>query len=252
MKKTLIALIGLGLMVATPACKKGENDPAFSLSSRKSRVAGTYNLDNWTSYTKTTDTDGVIVETTVTMDNNDGTRVVKTTDGGESVTETRSITVNKASFTFTKDGTWEIELNTTTTWTEAGGGWIVEEYTYTVVETMKQSGTWSFIGGESEEFENKERIIMSVKMSEGTNQTTTETLYTDGSTDTSPGNLFGNEEEYASGENTAVYSIDMLKGKEMVLKQDKTGESSTSNTDGAITFTFTDTQEGEVEIRLVE
>ncbi|MGB1103430.1 MAG: hypothetical protein ACPG21_07365 [Crocinitomicaceae bacterium] len=209
-------------------------------------------MDNWTSYTKTTDTDGVIVETTVTMDNNDGTRVVKTTDGGESVTETRSITVNKASFTFTKDGTWEIELNTTTTWTEAGGGWIVEEYTYTVVETMKQSGTWSFIGGESEEFENKERIIMSVKMSEGTNQTTTETLYRDGSTDTSTGNLFGNEEEYASGENTAVYSIDMLKGKEMVLKQDKTGESSTSNTDGAITFTFTVTQEGEVEIRLVE
>jgi hypothetical protein len=44
----------------------------------------------------------------------------------------------------------------------------------------------------------------------------------------------------------------MLKGKEMVLKQDKTGEFSNSTTSGALTVTFTIMQEGNVELRLVE
>ena len=33
-----------GLMLATPSCKKGENDPFMSLSSRKARFAGTWDM----------------------------------------------------------------------------------------------------------------------------------------------------------------------------------------------------------------
>jgi len=252
MKKSLIALIGLGLLVVTPSCKKGENDPAISLSSGKARVAGDYNLDSWTSYTKTSDSDGVITETTITLDNNDGARVVKTTDDGESATVTRNITVNKATFNFTKDGTWETVLNTTTTWTEEGGGLIIDQYTYTVVETMMESGTWSFLGGEAEGFANKESLIMTVLMSESTSQTTTNIVYTDGSSNSSTGDLYGNRDEFASGQNTTVYNIDMLKGKEMRLKQDNTGEFANSTSSGAVTVTFTVMQLGDVEIRLVE
>ena len=253
MKKSLIALIGLGLLVVSPSCKKGENDPALSLSSRKSRLAGEYNLDSWVSYTKTTDSDNNVVETTITLDNNDGTRVVKyTPDAGAISTETRNITVSKAAFSFTKDGTFVIEINTTTTWSEPGGGWIVDEYIYSVDETSTELGTWSFLGGESEEFKNKERVMMSVNMSEKTTQTTTETVYTGGSSDTSESDLFGDSDEYASGQYISVYNIDMLKGKEMVLKQDKTGEFSNSTASGALTVTFTIMQEGNVELRLVE
>lgn len=245
-------MIGMGMLAVTPSCKKGENDPFLSLSSRKSRMAGEYTVDSWMTTTKEVDSDNVTYETTTNIDGNSGTRITKTTDGGATVTTTRNITVNKATFTFEKDGTWSSEFNTTTTWTEAGGGWLVDQYNYTVVETMMESGTWSFLGGQPEDFKNKERVMLSVTDASSSDQTTTKTDYTDGSSETETGDLYSYEENYSNGEYNMVFMIDMLKGKEMVLKQDLDGDYSNSTTSGAVTFTYTVIQTGEMEIRLTE
>lgn len=252
MKNVLFAMIGMGMLAVTPSCKKGENDPFLSLSSRKARMAGEYEIDSWVTYTKETDPDGVVTEETTDLSGASGTQITKTTDGGSTVTTTKNIVVDQAMFSFTKDGTWESEFNTTTTWTEEGGGWLVDEYHYTVVETMTESGTWSFLGGQPEDYKNKERVMLNVLESESTSQTTTETDFTDGSSSTETGDLYGYEETNASGEYTMVYMIDMLKGKELVLKQDLTGEYSNSTTSGGVTSTFTVMQSGEVEIQLTE
>ena len=67
MKKVVLMLTLGGLMLATPSCKKGENDPFLSLSSRKARVAGAWDVTGWESTLVQTQADGDNGTTTETM-----------------------------------------------------------------------------------------------------------------------------------------------------------------------------------------
>lgn len=91
MKRVLIVLlIAAFAMPAFVACKKGKNDPAISLKSRKSRLVGEWKLSEGTN----TIVDGA---NTVTLNYNGST--VSASTGG-SVSYTQTVVVNK-------DGTWE-------------------------------------------------------------------------------------------------------------------------------------------------
>lgn len=251
--KKLMLLILAGALVSLPACKKGENDPFLSLSSRKARLAGVYNVDSWSSAYSSVDSNGDVEGLTTTITGATGTSVSTETPSGEGTTTfTRNISVQKSEFTFDKDGSWSLTFNTTTTWEEEGGGWLIDSYAYTQVATSIQSGTWAFLTGEGDEFKNKERVLLSAIDMTETEQTTEVTLYIDGSTSTNEGELNTSIVLYPNGASSAIYEIDMLKGKEMTFVQDLSNIGTYKTTSGAITFIFTVTGTGDVEIKLSE
>lgn len=253
MKKVLLVMAAAGLLIATPSCKKGENDPALSLKSRKARLVGAYDIDSWINSFTSTDSDGDQIQVTTNINGATGTRTIIETPADEgSTSRTQTITVNSASFTVEKDGTWDAVFNTTTAWTEEGDGVFVETIDYTLVETSTESGNWSFLGGQPEEFKNKERVLFSVINSQTSDQTTTVTNFEDGTSDTETSNLDTQTDVNANGEVSTIYEIDMLKGKEMKLVQNLDDTDNFSTTSGAFTFNFSVVTTGEMEITLTE
>lgn len=124
MKKLLIVLLAVVLAVpAFQACKKGKNDPAISLKSRKARLVGEWRLE----------------EGTITITLGSNTQVI-TYNGstasystGGSVSYTQTVTVNK-------DDTWESN--------EMNDG-----------DLTVQEGQWYFMGDNKDnEIKNKECV----------------------------------------------------------------------------------------------
>lgn len=149
-KLALIAAVAIP-SVTFVGCKKGENDPAISLRSRKGRVAG-----EWTVASGEGKTTSGSSTTTWKID---GT-TYSYTSGSTTLTSTY-----EGKYTFEKDGTW------TSTTTQSGDGWS---------EKTDASGTWNFTGGVGET-KNKSQIVM-MTLSETTTSTFGST--TDTETDT--------------------------------------------------------------------
>lgn len=254
MKKILVLpVVVVSLLFILPGCKKGENDPFLSLRSRKVRLSGEYAISSWKSTNSSTDTDGDIEVTTMDVTGTSGTVVTTVTPlGEEAVSFTQNIVFDQGEFIINKDGTWESTINTTTTFTLGGDGVVVESTSYTIVATNTESGTWSFLGGEPEKFENKERVLFSVINSMNSSQTTIVTLLPDGSSTTDVGDLESTSATNAEGAISTIYEIDGLKKKEMTLKQDNSSSESNTETVGAISITFSVVNTGDLEIKLIE
>lgn len=212
------------LLLATPSCKKGENDPFLSLSSRKGRVAGDYTISAYesaSSYTNSTGTNS----TTETMAGNTITETSTWTPsgGGSSTTTTTTTTVNLGEFSFDKEGTFTMTWNTTSVEVDVQTiGSYTSTTTTTTTSTSMQSGSWNFLG-KVDEYKNKERLVLNVLSSHVTNVEDEVNVLTDGSggsvTTTTKGDLTDNTYGYSDGEVSNVYEIDQLKGKEMIFKQ---------------------------------
>jgi hypothetical protein len=149
--KKLIQTLALAAVVVVSgasftACKKGENDPALSLKSRKGRLTGEWKLTKGTE----TFTSGGSTSTT----NYDGTSITQSSGGG-SITGTFAYTL-----TIDKEGTYEYKMSET-----FGGS--------TSIDTEK--GRWSFLGKNKDgEIKNKEAIVlMETSYTSGTTSTTT-------------------------------------------------------------------------------
>lgn len=252
MKKVLLAVAAATFLIATPSCKKGENDPFLSLKSRKARLAGEYTIDSWMQTATVTNTDGDKVVSTITINGTSGTATTVTTPDGEpSTTATVNIAINMATFKIEKDGTWESTINTTSSWSEDGDGIIADSYDFVKVETSNETGNWSFLGGQPDEFKNKERVVFNVLNSNKTEQTSTTINFSIGGSTTTEDPLETTVMTNAEGEVSTIYEIDMLKSKEIVLKQDLSGNDTESTTTGGITFSAGVTQTGNMELKLV-
>jgi len=212
MKKAFLMLAVGGVMLVTPSCKKGENDPALSLSSRKARISGEWNVASYEA--TTSDVDGTDLDKTTTSF--DGTNVTSTwssTSGGTTTLGTGSdvITVSLADMMINKDGSYEIHWNQVSVNTQTIFGFVVVT---TTTSTNTEMGSWSFVGkAKVDEYKNKERVVMNATHSVSTDQQTT---VTDGGTP-SVGNTNTSDVTYEIGENSSIFDIDMLKGKEMTL-----------------------------------
>ena len=230
-----------GLMLATPSCKKGENDPFMSLSSRKSRVAGDWTVSGYTSNWTSTDSDGDSWTDTDVLDGNIITTTSSSTVDGITTSSTSTTTINEATFTFGKDGTYTQVMNTTTVSTSVPLTGFTN--TNTEVETMTTTGNWSFAGKVKDSYKNKERIILNVLTASGSDQET-DVLSDDSGlipSVTTVGATSAWTSNFYSGEISTTYEIDQLKGKEMIFKQ-MTANSGTSSwtPDGGPTTTSTD------------
>ncbi len=183
--RCLAVIILLAIIPALfPACKKGENDPAFSLRSRNSRISG-----EWTMQSATWNNP----DTTVTYD---GENMVFKHDTGDGFTSDTLQMQNN--MTFNKDGTYE-EVTITdypTDW--RGNGFPA----YTLTETVK--GLWNFTGGNSDT-KNKSRLLLRVTEVQNTASnagSNIDALTYQGQTD------------------GFIYNIDRLASKELTLKYD--------------------------------
>lgn len=183
--RCLVAIILLVLLpVLFPACKKGENDPAFSLRSRKSRISGEWTMASatWSKPDTTISYDGENLVFSYEIDD-------------DLITDTLQVQNN---ITFNKDETYE-EVIITDYPTDWWGNGLPA---YTLTETVK--GLWNFTEGGSDT-KNKSQLLLRV----------TEVLK---SASNSGSNI--DALTYQGQTGGVIYDIDRLANKELTLKYD--------------------------------
>jgi hypothetical protein len=243
--KTLIAVAIVSVTVQS--CKKGEDDPGLSLSSRKARFAGEWKIDTMedagTSVSTNNSSSSITTSTNVYTTKITGNTYISTSNrtstasGSTASTTTTNGTVSEATYTIEKDGTWSSVMTLKlTSETDVFGG---VSTTDAIDETMKieSSGTWQFLGkNSSADLKNKEAVLLSTAK-----ETTTYT-----SVSTTGGSSKSEQittSTYALNENTEVWTLSQLAKKEMVanVTYDNTytgkitftsGSSSTTSNDG--------------------
>jgi len=256
MKKSILMLAAGALLLATPSCKKGENDPALSLASRKARVSGEWNVTGWDYTSMNTESDGDYQSETATMSGNTITETESSYDKSDNitVTTTSTTTLNEGTFTFDKDGTFSRVWNTTKVSTSSQD-FFGTTYTTTTtsVSTNSISGNWSFVGKVKDEYKKKERIVLNTTSSSYTAQSTAVTTNNSNSdVNTVNGDKTAGTDSYNSGEWVDVWEIDQLKGKEMILKSisKQSGSYSVTPFGGSTTSTTDDVYTSETKITL--
>lgn len=230
MKNIFIAIAASALVMPVfNSCKKGEGDPAISLKSRKSRVAGEWTVSSLTSTSSSTSGPAVTSSSTYTFDGS--TVKGSTTSGGTTIswpvapdTYTQTLTM-----TFEKDGTWKSsQVSTETSGTSPNNT--------TEVTTTEESGTWTFEGGTGES-KKKEYLSTYTTSSTWTKVTTTGSV----STTTS-----GSNTATAKGGSPDVWQLTTLKSKEIVAHQEKTW--SNSSTGGGTTTSSSGTSSSDMTL----
>lgn len=161
-----MAITALTTSVSLNSCRKGEEDPAISLRSRKARLVGDWKLTEG----KTDQTQNGSLSTTTY----DGTNEI-TTSNGQS--DTTGFTNN---MTFNSDGTYQSVTVTTTSFSFWG-------ITSTTTTTTTEDGTWDFNSGIGDEKAKTKVLIHPTKSVEvavtssstsGTTTTTNTDVYT--------------------------------------------------------------------------
>ncbi|MBK6953305.1 MAG: hypothetical protein IPH24_15060 [Crocinitomicaceae bacterium] len=251
MKKSILMLAAGALLLATPSCKKGENDPALSLSSRKARISGEWNVASYESVSHSSG-GGDSWHNTSSFNGTTITGTWSQTVGGTTTSgnDPDITTVSLFDFIINKDGTYTMNRN----WVTVSSGtdfWTGFDYTDTQTSTYTESGSWSFVGKAKDEYKNKERVVMNATHTVSTSQTTTVTQIGGGLTDTSIGNTNTSDDTYEIGENAAIFDIDMLKGKEMTLMVVSGGvDKYTTTTSGGTSTVSETTDESTMTIQL--
>jgi len=198
---TAVALLVI-LPVLFPACKKGDNDPVFSLRSRQSRISS-----EWTMQSATWNKP----DTTITYDGENIVFSYKV--GDDPATDTLQM---QNSITFNKDGSYE-EVIITDYPTDWRGNGLP---TYSLTETTK--GLWNFTGGNSDT-KSKSQLLLRV----------TEVLK-------NASNAGSNIDALTFQGQTGgfIYDIDRLANKELTLKYDFviTANSGASSEDAEVRY----------------
>lgn len=216
-KYLLLSLIGISLI----ACKKGENDPALSLLTRRARMVGTYTVEEMTQTSNQTYSNGTISSSQLKIKGKIGEDIFnfKPNDQPET-TYVKTISVDEISYRFNRDGTWESTYKVKTSWQVP---FDEEPGMYNQVEIAQEqikSGTWSFLSDESNDYKNKERIILNI-VKESLNETSrSEVFYPDGSSVILEPIFNFLEQDFSNNFASHIYTIDRLTRKEIILKKE--------------------------------
>lgn len=134
-KILVILIFSFTVINLLKGCKKGEDDPFFSLRSRKARVAGDWKISERIS-TATSGTPAITCTTTF-----NGSTETQICGSGNAVS-----TLMTQSASFKKDGTftWHVERKSN------GGPALINDY----------EGVWNFKTGVGKEVKNKEQIAL--------------------------------------------------------------------------------------------
>lgn len=216
MTKKTIFYLSIFLVIAS-SCKKGEEDPFLSLSTRKARLCGEWTMNDYIAESKDIHPGYTNWSTTNVIE--DKLNLLSVLDED---TIRNEKTIISYILTIDKDGTWKriSEANCIRVENFVGAPGIG---TYTYHELLTESGTWAFIDATKNEYKNKERISLSTTEKRyenrgGTNVYTWHDPTNDPMIFTSDGYI--TIETFASGEKILIYDISMLKSKEMKWVRD--------------------------------
>ena len=190
------------------SCKKGDEDPFFSLASRKARISGEWQLSSSESKSE----DGTYSSF------GDGEGMVSTTiiPSLKTIVSTSKFIDN--SYTINKDGTWSRHIDAEIT-TEIENHSFSKSYGKSN-HVLNSSGTWTFLGKLKGEYKNKERVLFTTLATEDEYLPISGITYYENSSvpnDTlkSFSKTIIKTEGNPSGQNEAIYDITKLKSKEM-------------------------------------
>lgn len=235
-RKILLAILAAAFVApAFQSCKKGENDPGLTFSSRKGRVEGVWTVSNSTINNSFTDDDGDTVTQESSYNGSTETVVVTNKDGDVFTT---TYTYTEWTITFEKDGNYTETWSRNKTQVEADYAdpnitdpdptVQVDQLDGGIVKTMTKKGTWSFVGADNAAgYKNKERIVINITEEtevEPQQYFDTQTFELKWATETST-------ETYGNGEYSQVIPITQLKGKEMIFDASFSGSWSYSTTE---------------------
>lgn len=211
MKIRFITSIFIFLVVPFTGCKKGDEDPFFTLASRKARISGTWKMTSINSEQEFMFDAILYSSSSLTGDET----TISETMIYDSENYSNTYHLDEYSCTINKDGTWQMtrkynfeRLLTNSYYTE----------TTTGADILTSSGNWSFIGKTKNVYKNKERVRFSILQSENeysdriisknnVDPLVSDTTYTYAS--------YVGSNTYLDGENSFVYDLIMLKSKEM-------------------------------------
>jgi hypothetical protein len=111
-RNSLLIVISLSILSLSSCLKKGEDDPAISLRSRTSRLAGIWKLSGTTRVEKTEDKSQTPNRTTTVTYSYDGTTLTKTIVskiGNANATTLKQTSTFSSTFTINKDNTFKME-----------------------------------------------------------------------------------------------------------------------------------------------
>ena len=216
--KHLSVFAVLLLFFITPSCKKGEEDPAMSLLSRKARLSGEWKLSSINSKEEN-DSPSLVFNTTI-----EGTGEQITVskelhyDDGSTLTGTETQTINEYSLKINKDGSWERYIDYDFV---SKGSTEIEISEVTGGTKVITKGTWAFAGKTKGSYKNKERLILTVTEDEVRNKERLEGAAPKDGSFPMVYNVYPEEyihQTYEAHTNVEIYELVMLKSKEMKWK----------------------------------
>lgn len=137
-KNLLIVFLILTILISNTNCRKGEDDPFFSIHTRKARLTNEWVLiEGSQTSTQTIGQSSLTFDYVITEDS------ISYFDGYENQTKAYSETL-----TFNKDETFSIKSE--------------QEYFETNIFTTTHAGQWSFISSDGD-YKNKERVKLLIE-----------------------------------------------------------------------------------------
>jgi hypothetical protein len=216
-------------------CRKGEGDPVLSLKSRKARLIGVWNIDSFVKDFNTGTSINSLFSYTSQGVTVSGQETYSSSDIGSEALNNKMITINSnentsqnsqfntsneisittkngtgsavATIEFNKDGTFSRTIDYSDIKFSINSQMISSGFTTTEIinsverKLEKTSGTWEFLGKISNEYKNKERILLKL------GSTIIENSYTDnkGLTTSKTENF-----TYSTADNSEIWTLGTL------------------------------------------
>lgn len=202
----------------------------------KGKMSNEWKVSSMTTETTSVSANGNKTVTSISLDGTTGTKKTTFTVSGTDTETKKTAAVTEMTYTIEKDGTWKSVNDVTWTTTFTGGS--SSDATKTTT-----SGTWSFLSkNKSGDFKKNERVVFNTLSEDATTVSSTTIGGSTSSAESSE------SETYAEGESAVTYVVVESKGKELQLKADMKGTS--SSTSGGTTSTSSN--EGTQSMTLVQ
>ena len=223
--KKYLSLVLLGMIVILPlfttSCfKKGDEDPFFSIYTRKARVSGSWILSNYESTIKRTyqnKPDQTLTLTTI--DGEDWSRNIEIL-GTDSVVDIKGkIVTGRNTIQYYSDGRFTEILEYEYKVIEVDP--ITENENVTIYKVQDElSGTWNFLAN-IDDYKNKERLSLVIEQNKSKTFVYLLQLSEDDEATPIPQliNTVSSSRKYANGESSTIWTLRMLKNKQIIQDQ---------------------------------
>jgi hypothetical protein len=226
-----VILIVLSSILVFDGCKRGDDDPFFSIRSRKARVTGDWAIETMERNVTQLLNDGTTAKINFKVGNDKIAEIVDSVNTSHDTVVTTNGVVKDNKYSFDKNSKMEylFHYEMSKLWTEIDEATNIITYNkmvYTYLE--RAAGSWNFISNIEKhgvnKYKNKERLSL-IFESNNITQTTVLTFWqVDENGITLPGNTFNtfvtsSERKYSNGEFAQIWVLKELRDKKIVMER---------------------------------